>query len=91
MNRLVKAVTVLSKPKTNQFVLTRFYTATGINERIEKIVNDKKIVVFMKGTPDAPRCGFSKAVMQILDFHGVSDFNAHDVLDDDEIREGIVI
>ncbi|CAG5132525.1 unnamed protein product [Candidula unifasciata] len=43
----------------------------------------------MKGTPDAPKCGFSNAVCQILKFHGVDKFTAYDVLSDDELREGV--
>jgi len=57
----------------------------------DKMIKDtgKPVVVFMKGTPDAPRCGFSNAVCQILRFHGVNDFGSFNVLADDEIREGI--
>lgn len=43
----------------------------------------------MKGTPAAPRCGFSNAVVQILNFHGVEKFDSHDVLSDEELRKGI--
>lgn len=43
----------------------------------------------MKGTPDAPKCGFSNAVCQILKMHGVEKFDAHNVLDDESIRQGI--
>ena len=42
----------------------------------------------MKGNPDAPRCGFSNAVVQILKFHGVDNYDAHDVLQDEDIRQG---
>ena len=42
----------------------------------------------MKGTPDAPRCGFSNAVVQILNFHGVNEYEAHNVLEDEQIRQG---
>ncbi|KAK3855944.1 hypothetical protein Pcinc_037684 [Petrolisthes cinctipes] len=42
----------------------------------------------MKGTPDMPRCGFSNAVVQILRMHGV-DYDAHNVLADDSVRQGI--
>ena len=52
------------------------------------MVKDKKVVVFMKGVPEAPRCGFSNAIVQILEFHGVKDYNAHNVLDDEELRQG---
>ncbi|XP_059163782.1 glutaredoxin-related protein 5, mitochondrial-like [Physella acuta] len=55
----------------------------------DELVKGKKIVVFMKGTPEAPRCGFSNAVCQILKFHGVNKFESFDVLSDDELREGI--
>jgi len=53
----------------------------------ETLVKANKVVVFMKGVPDAPRCGFSNAVSQILRMHGVT-YDAHDVLKDDQIREG---
>ena len=62
--------------------------AIGSKEHIDGLVKDKKIVVFMKGTKDAPRCGFSNAVVQILKFHGVSDFATHNVLDDENLRQG---
>lgn len=42
---------------------------------------------FFQGTPDAPRCGFSNAVVQILRMHGV-EYNAHNVLDDEAVRQG---
>lgn len=54
---------------------------------IEKLVKNNKVVVFMKGIPDEPRCGFSNAVVQILRMHGVS-YDSHDVLKDDNLREG---
>lgn len=46
-----------------------------------------KVVVFMKGVPEEPRCGFSNAVVQILRMHGVT-YEAHDVLKDEELRQG---
>uniref|UniRef100_A0A1I8P3U5 Glutaredoxin-related protein 5, mitochondrial n=1 Tax=Stomoxys calcitrans TaxID=35570 RepID=A0A1I8P3U5_STOCA len=57
-------------------------------EVIQKLVNLNKVVVFMKGNPEAPRCGFSNAVVQILRMHGVQ-YDAHDVLQSDELREKI--
>jgi len=58
-------------------------------EKIEKLVGASKVVVFMKGTPDAPKCGFSNAVMQVLRMHGVKDFKAYNVLEDEEMRQGV--
>jgi len=43
----------------------------------------------MKGTPDAPKCGFSNAVCQIFQFHGIENFESYNVLEDDEIRQGV--
>lgn len=59
-----------------------------LQERLDKIVNDNKIVVFMKGTKLMPQCGFSNNVVQILNVLGVP-FETVDVLADQEIRQGI--
>ena len=58
------------------------------NERISKIVGDNDVVLFMKGTPLFPQCGFSNRAVAILDHCGVA-FDSVDVLQDMEIRQGI--
>jgi monothiol glutaredoxin len=55
---------------------------------IAKTVAENPVVVFMKGVPDQPRCGFSSVVVQILDHLGV-EFVGVDVLQDDDLRQGI--
>jgi monothiol glutaredoxin len=55
---------------------------------IAKTVTDNAVVLFMKGVPDQPRCGFSAVTVQILDHLGV-EFIGVDVLQDDELRQGI--
>ncbi len=62
----------------------------SIQEKIGNIVHEHQIVLFMKGTPDQPMCGFSARVVAILK-HMQSDFFAVNVLEDDAIREGIKI
>lgn len=57
-------------------------------EKIDKIVTDNKIVLFMKGNPSFPQCGFSARAVAILQEIGVP-FQAVDVLEDSEIRQGI--
>jgi len=57
-------------------------------ERIDNLVEDNKIMVFMKGTKLMPQCGFSNNVVQILNTLGVP-FETLDVLADSEIRQGI--
>lgn len=59
-----------------------------IIEKIDKDVKANKIVIYMKGTKDAPQCGFSAAVVDAFNTIGVS-FETRDVLEDNELREGI--
>ncbi|MBX3039989.1 MAG: Grx4 family monothiol glutaredoxin [Bdellovibrionaceae bacterium] len=59
-----------------------------VKERIEKILNDNKVVLFMKGTQNFPMCGFSSRACAILQDLGVS-FHDVNVLEDEEIRNGI--
>ncbi len=59
-----------------------------IHQRIDEEVKGNPVVLFMKGTPVFPQCGFSAAVVQILSHLGVK-FKAIDVLKDPEIRQGI--
>lgn len=61
--------------------------STKLND-IGNLVKKNKVVVFMKGIPEEPRCGFSNAVVQVLRMHGVT-YDAHDVLKDEELRQGI--
>ena len=59
-----------------------------LKERIDNLVNQNKIMVFMKGTKLMPQCGFSNNVVQILNTLGVP-FETVDILEDYEIRQGI--
>ena len=58
-------------------------------ELIRQTVTGHPVVLYMKGTPDFPMCGFSMAAVQILKACGVKDLHAVDVLQDDDIRQGI--
>src|SRR5882672_8380023 len=57
-------------------------------ERIRSTIQNNAVVLFMKGTPDAPRCGFSATVVQILDTLGAK-YASVDVLSDPHVRDGI--
>ena len=59
-----------------------------INETIKNLIKDNDVCLFMKGTPDAPQCGFSMAVSNILKILEV-DYKGINVLEDQNIREGI--
>ena len=59
-----------------------------IQERIRKVIEENSVMLFMKGSPDFPQCGFSGRVVQILEACG-AEFSSADVLTDPELREGI--
>jgi monothiol glutaredoxin len=56
--------------------------------RIQSDVKSHPVVLYMKGTPVFPQCGFSAQVVQVLSLLGVK-FKSYDVLSDDELRQGI--
>ena len=60
----------------------------SIQDAIKQEVSTNDVVLFMKGTPQMPMCGFSSQVVQILDYLGV-DYKGVNVLADEEIRQGI--
>ena len=57
-------------------------------DKIQEIINESEVLLFMKGTPVMPHCGFSAAVVGVLNHMGI-EFNSVNVLEDPEIREGI--
>ena len=59
-----------------------------INETIKNLIKDNDVCLFMKGTPDAPQCGFSMAVTNVLKHLNVN-FKGINVLDDENLRQGI--
>ena len=61
---------------------------TDVRDRIEEVVKNNDVVLFMKGTPLFPQCGFSSRAIAILDHLGVK-YETVDVLQDPEVRAGI--
>tara|TARA_X000001036_G_C20088859_1_gene566238 strand:+ start:75 stop:392 length:318 start_codon:yes stop_codon:yes gene_type:complete len=59
-----------------------------IKEKIKKLINENNVCLFMKGTPDAPQCGFSMAVSNVLKHLNVK-FIGVNVLEDENLRQGI--
>jgi monothiol glutaredoxin len=57
-------------------------------DRIDDTVKSNDVMLFMKGTPVFPQCGFSAATVQILSYFGVK-FQSVNVLEDEEVRQGI--
>ena len=59
-----------------------------INKRIESLIKENEVCLFMKGTPDSPQCGFSMAVTNVLKHLNVN-FRGINVLEDENLRQGI--
>ncbi|GAB1742628.1 hypothetical protein NU219Hw_g8165t2 [Hortaea werneckii] len=85
------------RPQSNPILSCRFaplqksFLSTETRSAIDKAVGSAPVVLFMKGTPETPQCGFSRASIQILGLQGVNPqkFTAFNVLEDEELRSGI--
>lgn len=80
------------RPSSSPF-LSAFQTrllSDATRQAITKAVASAPVVLFMKGTPETPQCGFSRATIQVLGLQGVdpSKFAAFNVLEDNELRSG---
>ena len=62
--------------------------AESVNDRIRKTIEENKIVIYMKGNPTFPMCGFSAATIEVFNELGMP-YETVDVLQDPEIRDGI--
>jgi monothiol glutaredoxin len=61
----------------------------SVQDTIRDQVKSNRVVLYMKGTPQFPQCGFSATVVEILKRSGVTEYVAVNVLEDPEIRQGI--
>lgn len=59
-----------------------------LTQRFDEMLKKDKVVLFMKGNRQMPQCGFSDAVVKVLNFHG-AEYETYDVLSDPEIRSGM--
>ena len=62
---------------------------SDVQQRIDDLVKNNRVVLFMKGTAQFPMCGFSGRAVQVLKACGVNDFATFNVLEDEEVRQGI--
>ncbi|KAK3055289.1 monothiol glutaredoxin grx5 [Extremus antarcticus] len=85
------------RPRHNPLLSPRFaalqksFISTEVQKAIDKAVSTAPVVLFMKGTPETPQCGFSRASVQILGLQGVDPqkFAAFNVLEDQDLRAGM--
>ncbi|KAJ3479521.1 hypothetical protein NLI96_g9008 [Meripilus lineatus] len=71
--------------------LARRYLSQDTRAKIQDAVSSTPVVLFMKGTPDAPQCGFSRAAIQVLDIQGVAPekLKTFNILEDTELRSAM--
>ena len=62
---------------------------SDIHDTIKDQVTQRRVVLYMKGTPDFPQCGFSATATEILKRCGVTDYASYNILQDDALRQGI--
>ncbi|KAF5398272.1 Glutaredoxin protein 5 [Paragonimus heterotremus] len=95
----VSGLPVRPNNSIRQNIVLRAYCSTEKSDPVQQVghlVRSNRVVVFMKGDPDEPRCGFSNAVCRILEMHGILDkaksgecpnlFASYDVLQNEELR-----
>ena len=69
-------------------VLTTATPEKSLDEKLKELTHRHKIMLFMKGLPSQPRCGFSRQICDILNDTGAS-YDAFDILSDEEVRQGL--
>lgn len=80
-------MSILRLPQTRQM---SYDNTNTVHNKIHDLItkSDRKVFLFMKGEPKQPQCGYSGAVIQILDAYGV-EFDSCDVLEDEKLRQEI--
>ncbi|KAJ3225179.1 hypothetical protein HDU81_008084 [Chytriomyces hyalinus] len=78
----------VAQPSINAFAGAKRFLSDDLRGRIDKAINSHDVLVFMKGSKEAPQCGFSRAVVQLLNSHGVK-YSTVNVLADESVRNGI--
>jgi len=70
--------------------VTSIPTGSALEQRLKSLITQDRVVLFMKGTPDGPKCGFSRKAVELLRQH-IDQFGSFDILSDEEVRQGLKI
>ncbi|KAF2078211.1 hypothetical protein CYY_000501 [Polysphondylium violaceum] len=90
-SRLINSKSVFTDSLIVRSSVRRFCSASTQEQLMAKIkqqVTESPVVLYMKGTPEQPQCGFSNTVVRILEAEGAT-YTSHNVLADSDLREGI--
>jgi Grx4 family monothiol glutaredoxin len=88
INQAAPGSASVSAPKSDSQESSGKETFVTMEERLKSLINRHKVMIFMKGTPDAPRCGFSRTIIEIIRGTGVA-FGTFDILSDEEVRQNL--
>ncbi|KAG0588598.1 hypothetical protein KC19_2G255000 [Ceratodon purpureus] len=87
-NGVKKEVPVVAAPAVPSQAAANATVAEAEKGKLHELVNSKKVMLFMKGSPEEPRCGFSRKVVNVLKDQGV-EFGSFDILSDETVRQGM--
>ncbi|GMR59548.1 hypothetical protein PMAYCL1PPCAC_29743 [Pristionchus mayeri] len=74
--------------ETKRGIVEKEAKGQSLNDRLKALINRHELMLFMKGDPAAPKCGFSRTIVGMLNEHQIS-FGSFDILSDEEVRQGL--
>ena len=88
LSKKIKEVAFKSFPTSVTEIPSSEKDKTSLNDRLKELVNAAKVMLFIKGTRDAPRCGFTRQLLDIMNETEVP-YETFDILSDEEVRQGL--
>ncbi|MFH4974376.1 hypothetical protein AB6A40_001085 [Gnathostoma spinigerum] len=85
---LIGGLDVVREEMKDPDFLAKLPKSESLNDRLKKLVNQAPVMLFIKGSPDQPKCGFSRQIVQLLQDSDVM-FSSFDILSDEEVRQGL--
>ena len=74
---------------SNAFSSGSFEKVSNLEDRLKSLVNSAKLMIFIKGTPTVPKCGFTVQLISLFGQNNILDYGYFDVFSDDQIRQGL--
>jgi len=90
--KLIGGVDIVSELAENEeleAILPRPVPKESLEGKLKKLINRERVMLFMKGTPEYPQCGFSRTMIEVLEKAGAKHFGTFDILSDEQVRQGL--
>jgi len=88
ITKKIKEIAFKEFPQTVSEIPSSAKDKNDLNERMKSLINRSKVMLFIKGTRDTPRCGFTRQLLEIMKTVN-AEFDTFDILSDEEIRQGL--